>query len=201
MKHRGDCVEHRRRRRAVLEPLLARAHDHRADAHKALPRHRNDHATLLLLFIVFLLVLPLFLLLLPHASGVRRTEVLRTIVLLLGHRFPKVRKATADQLYVHLITFGDLGELDPIPRADDEELLIEEVDKSMEAGDERHEFVMSVLMETAWLDDLEGHAKPARAKLLDAYGLPPPKVTAGVVSVAKPKDEDTYMELVAEAGY
>ena len=72
----------------------------------------------------------------------------------------------------------------------------------MPAGDERHEFVMSVLMETAWLDDLETHAKPARSRLTAALGLPPPRVTAGVVREEKKKEDfEQYMELVAEAGY
>ena len=159
-----------------------------------------------------IVALALLLLLLPHAVGVCRTEVLRHIILLLGHRFPKVRKAAADQLYVHLITFGDLGELTPIPEAEGEDdsaaPRIVEVGgddgapEVMPAGDERHEFVMSVLMETAWLDDLETHAKPARSRLIAALGLPPPRVTAGVVREEKKKEDfEQYMELVAEAGY
>ena len=171
-----------------------------------------------------IVALALLLLLLPHSGGQTRTEVVRTLVLLLGHRFPKVRKATADQLYVYLITFGDLGELEPIPPPEDapppsgaaaaaeaEAPRIVEVGGDddaeaqpppMAAGDERHEFIMSVLMETAWLDELEANAKPARAKLIAALGLPPPKVTAGAVREEKKKvDFDNYMELVAEAGY
>ena len=46
-----------RRSRAVLEPPLARAHDQRADAHKVLPRHRNDRVLLFVLLLLLLLVL------------------------------------------------------------------------------------------------------------------------------------------------
>ena len=66
---------------------------------------------------------------------------------------------------------------------------------------------MSVLIETAWLDDLEAHAKPARTKLLAALGLPPPVVVEGKGGGGAKKgavDEEAYKnysELVGEVGY
>ena len=72
----------------------------------------------------------------------------------------------------------------------------------MPSGDARLELLMSVLMETAWLDGLDANAKPARAKLLEALGLPPPKVMdAKPVAAKKVADEDSYKELVGEVGY
>jgi len=154
-----------------------------------------------------LVALQLLVLLLPHTSGPRRTEVVRTLVLLLAHRFPKVRKATADQFYVHLLTYGDPGELEPMPvddgappPADGEPPL----PAAMPAGEPRLELLQGVLLETAWLGDLDKDAKPARTKLLEALGLPPPRVVAGAAP-AKPKADEKafldYKELVGEVGY
>ena len=173
--------------------------------------------------------LSLLILLLPHASGVARTDVFRTLLLLLGHRFPKLRKAAADQVYVYFLTYGDPGELAPLPdvttprqaapeasatlgagtdgtdgaaapAADSPALDVPATEPPMEAGEARLEFMTSVLLETAWLEALEAHAKPARAKLLAALGLPPPKVVQTAVKVAK-VEENTYKELVGEMGY
>ena len=168
----------------------------------------------------------LLILLLPHATGKRAPDAWRTIVLLLAHRFPKVRKAAADQLYVHLLTYGDPGDLPPMATADatpngttaaatpeeeaaavaaaaaDAEAAAAAAASAMPSGDARLELLMSVLMETAWLDGLDANAKPARAKLLEALGLPPPKVMdAKPVAAKKVADEDSYKELVGEVGY
>eukprot|EP00327_Prymnesium_parvum_P043176 CAMPEP_0195647850 /NCGR_PEP_ID=MMETSP0815-20121206/30319_1 /TAXON_ID=97485 /ORGANISM="Prymnesium parvum, Strain Texoma1" /LENGTH=131 /DNA_ID=CAMNT_0040791447 /DNA_START=1 /DNA_END=397 /DNA_ORIENTATION=- len=43
-------------------------------------------------------------------------ESLRATLLLLGHRYPKVRKTAADLLYVHFLTYGDPGALAPLRR-------------------------------------------------------------------------------------
>ena len=158
-----------------------------------------------------LVALHVLVLLLPRAAGAARTDVLRTVVLLLGHRFPKVRKAAADALYVHLITYSDPGELTPLlaadapppgaPSPDAAPPAEPPAEPPMEAGEARLELVMGVLLETAWLDALDAHAKPARAKVLAAYGLPPPRVAAaGRVDKPKRAEEDTYKELVGEVG-
>ena len=52
---------------------------------------------------------------LPHCSGVLLAESLRAALLLLAHRYPKIRKTAADLIYVHLLTYGDPGPLPPIP--------------------------------------------------------------------------------------
>ena len=51
------------------------------------------------------------------------------------------------------------------------------------AGEERLDVVMNALMETAWLGPLDQNAKPARARVLAAFGLPPPKVLAHAPAV------------------
>ena len=71
----------------------------------------------------------------------------------------------------------------------------------MAPGDERLGVLMSLLMETAWLDNLEAHAKPARARLLSVLGLPPPKVSQAAAVRVKKVDENSYAELVGEVGY
>ena len=143
-----------------------------------------------------MVALQLLVLLLPYVRGSKLTETLRSVVLLLGHRFPKVRKSAADLFYVHLLTYGDPGELEPM--ADEESGISEE---PMAAGDARLEVIMSALLETAWLGSLDQNAKPARAKVLSALGLPPPKVLAAAPAAPKKVEEDTYKELVGEMGY
>ncbi len=160
-----------------------------------------------------LVALSLMVLLLAHVGGRTRTELLRSVVLLLAHRFPKVRKAAADLLYVHLITYGDFGELEPI--ADEEPPAapadpsaqppaaepVEPAEPPMEAGDERLAVLMGVLTETAWLGALDASARPARARLLAVLGLPPPKVMGGGAAKVTKEKEETYAELVGEMGY
>ena len=147
----------------------------------------------------------LLILLLPALDGGRLTDTWRTLLLLLAHRFPKVRKAAADALYVHVLTYGEPGELPPMPPIEvpvDAPTIDEVIEPSMPPGDARLELLMAVLVETAWLDNLEKHAKPARAKLLEALGLPPPKVVESNKAAVKKVEEDlTYKELVAEVGY
>lgn len=116
----------------------------------------------------------------------------------------KVRKATADLLYVHLITYGDFGELPPLPVDDSTPGLEEDPPKPMASGDARLELLMGVLLETAWLGGLDEQAKPARAKLLEALGLPPPRVAPSTGPAKVKVDEKAfldYKELVGEMGY
>ena len=56
-------------------------------------------------------------LLVPYADGPLLADLLRSSVLLLAHKYPKVRKAAADQLYLHLLTYGDPGQLCAPPLA------------------------------------------------------------------------------------
>ena len=74
----------------------------------------------------------------------------------------------------------------------------------MASGDARLEVLSSVLIETAWLAELEANAKPARAKLLQLLGLPPPRLVGAAAGAPKAADQDAFLEykaLVGEMGY
>ena len=128
---------------------------------------------------------------------------------------PKVRKAAADQLYLHLLTYGDPGPLcapplaPPPPPSDvaeacglvEMELELETPPpKEVEAATAvatvaaaapapvdpgRLDALMSLLLETQWLGGVEQHARPARAAMLELLGLPPPLVAAAAPPKAK----------------
>ena len=163
-------------------------------------------------------------LLLPYAQGALLSDLLRSCVLLLAHRYPKVRKAAADQLYLHLLTYGDPGPLSAPPPPEPpkaeltcgfEEVAAEEEPKAAEVeaaapaeppaavDPGRLDALMSLLLETPWLSGVEGHARPARYTMLELLQLPQPLVAAAPAAKAKakPSDEGTYAELVNEAGY
>lgn len=95
-------------------------------------------------------------------------------------RFPRVRKFTAEQFYVGLMTVD--GQIDPGT--------IEQV----------HE----ILTETLWDGDLTA-ARVERNKICDLLGVAKPKVTAaGAAAAAGPKkkekdDLDSYRDLVDRA--
>jgi hypothetical protein len=131
-------------------------------------------------------------LLLPYAKGELLAEVMRAVVLLLGHRYPKVRKAAADALYVHFLTYGDPQGLAPAEAA---------AEAGVAEGPERAEALQQLLMETPWLGSLEEHARPARGHIIDLLGLPPPQVAAAAPPKKKETTQDTYAELVGEMGY
>ena len=167
-------------------------------------------------------------LLLPYAEGPLLSDLLRSCVLLLAHRYPKVRKAAADQLYLHLLTYGDPGPLCAPPPPEPppgevtapcglEEVAAEELEKKAEAATppeeppappapvdpSRLDALMALLLETPWLSGVEQHARPARYTMLELLNLPQPLVAAAPAAKAKakPSDEGTYAELVNEVGY
>jgi hypothetical protein len=201
-------------------------------------------------------------LLLAHARGSLLAELLRAVILLLGHRFPKVRKAAADQLYVHLLTYGDptsagshrqegeaaavgsasrdgeAGEAEEgesaavggagshdegtSPGEDEaggvngdylnEETAPPEGEPGSAAertsvaasGSDRLDECMRLLTETGWLAGLDEHAKPARTRMLELFGLRPPQVAAAAVArsnVQAQREDDSYAALVGEMGY
>ena len=175
----------------LLEPLLT------ADAEcslaarfrvcaKAASASSKDVATLTV-------ALGLQILLLPYARGAVLAEILRAVALLLGHRYPKVRKAAADQLYVHLLTYGD----PELPEAED----AAGGEGAAPPGAERAEAIIEMLIGTPWLASLDENAKPVRARILAMLGLPPPQVGAPAQTRQKEAAEETYAELVGEMGY
>ena len=114
------------------------------------------------------------------AQGIR-PAVLQSLLLLLGHRYPKVRKVVAEQFYSASLIVEDI-----IPP------------QSMEA-------VLSLLSETAW-DGVRTAAKSARDQLFPLLGVPKPavKVPNNAGRKKKRRDDDQqyeYAALVREVGY
>ena len=105
----------------------------------------------------------------------------------------QVRKAAADALYVHFLTYGDPQGLPAPAEADDGAGVAE--------GPERAEALQQLLIETPWLASLEENARPARGRILTILGLPPPQVAAAAAPKKKEAAQDTYAELVGEMGY
>ena len=57
--------------------------------------------------------------------------------------------------------------------------------------------------ESPWLGETEAHARPARARIFELFGLRPPQVAEGASAPAQRnrEDDDTYKALVGEMGY
>ena len=143
-------------------------------------------------------------LLLPFGGGDAKGEAWRAVLLLVAHRYPKVRKATADALYVHLLTYGEEA-LPPLPDDGATYLDADGNEAGAAAADPGAalEALNGLLLETPWLDNADAHAKPARAAMLATLGLRPPQQAAAPAAPAKPRgpEEGTYASLVGEVGY
>jgi len=138
-------------------------------------------------------------LLLPYAQGRFLADLFRAVLLTLGHRYPKLRKAAADQLYIHLLTYGD-----PAAMSADDGEGGGEGERLAPDGPERLDECLRLLTETAWLADLDEQARPARARMFELFKLRPPQVAAAN-PIARPsvskEDDDSYAALVGEMGY
>ncbi|RLN62335.1 hypothetical protein BBJ29_007577 [Phytophthora kernoviae] len=120
--------------------------------------------------------------LLPSDSEIE-AKSLRALVLFLGHRFPKVRKLTAEKLYTRL-------------------LLHEEV-----INEEKYDQVVEILSDAAW-DASITQVRTARNELLELLDmeLPSKKLSTGqearTPDTTTPTQEDTsYKTLIKEMGY
>ncbi|GLD96045.1 hypothetical protein PINS_up004723 [Pythium insidiosum] len=79
------------------------------------------------------------------------TKVLYALCLFLSHRFPTVRKATAERLYTRLLVHDEI----------------------MRGDDTKYDAVVDLLSATAW-DGPTSNAKAARNELLGLLGIAPP---------------------------
>lgn len=96
--------------------------------------------------------------------GEARRRALVQLAIFLCHRYPRVRKTTADKLYEALLTYDDVVEDDPT-------MITGDTDNE----ESRLEQVMSILSETEWdAKDLAKDVKPIRNKLCDLLGVPAP---------------------------
>eukprot|EP00752_Nemacystus_decipiens_P005667 g5128.t1 len=121
-------------------------------------------------------------------SGPARAKALRNSVLFLGHRFPNVRKTTAEALYLKLLANEDV------------------VDEAV------YEEALDILTCTAWDGDLQD-AKSARSSLakLLAVSVPAPPTKAGHTGgsggesgqgqAREPDEMESYESLVRTVGY
>eukprot|EP00003_Mantamonas_plastica_P033875 TRINITY_DN997_c0_g1_i3.p1 TRINITY_DN997_c0_g1~~TRINITY_DN997_c0_g1_i3.p1 ORF type:complete len:547 (-),score=176.90 TRINITY_DN997_c0_g1_i3:804-2273(-) len=107
-----------------------------------------------------------------------RTNALKTLLSLVGMKYPRVRKLVAEQMYESLLINDDCME---------EEVI---------------EQVMDVLSETDW-DGKQDVVKAARMQLYDLLAIEPPKPKAKstVQSNSNAAGEDDYSSLVKEMGY
>lgn len=105
-------------------------------------------------------------------------KAFQQLSIFLCHRYPQVRKTTADHLYSAMLTYDDI-----IPA--------ENLDE-----------VLTILTETSWDAKIE-ELRVIRNRLCDIIGIPHPvlKSSTAPTAVKKKKDElDSYKDLVSR-GY
>ncbi|XP_006812079.1 tubulin-specific chaperone D-like [Saccoglossus kowalevskii] len=113
-------------------------------------------------------------------SGVVRAKSLSQLMLFLCHKYPKVRKTTANKLYESLLTYDEI--VDP----------------------EKLDDVLTILSETQW-DEPVRDIRPIRNNLCDLMEIKKPIIKAGTkAKKTETKDEDemaSYKDLVTRLGY
>eukprot|EP00887_Chlorella_sp_A99_P001994 scaffold18.g1994.t1 len=128
---------------------------------------------------------------LAGAGGAVGRDSLRTVLLLLANRYPKVRRCAAEQVYTLLLTL-DMGEGQEQPSTPHPHL----------------DAAMELLLEVAWDGPLEA-VKVARARVFSYLQLPPPAPPAAVASSggiatqqmapAAPAQSESYAALLDRA--
>ncbi|XP_060071725.1 tubulin-specific chaperone D-like [Ylistrum balloti] len=89
--------------------------------------------------------------LLQFSTEVKKKALFQLLVLM-GHKYPRIRKATANKLYEALVTYDDV------------------------APEEGLDEAMSVISETSWDNDNINEVRPIRNQLCDLLDVPKPKV-------------------------
>lgn len=110
-----------------------------------------------------------------------RPSVLSSMMLLLGHRFPRVRKATAEQLYLRLMELEDMS-------------------------DDSHEGALEKLSGVVWDDDDLKKVREERDTIAKLLGVTAPTAASssnikGETRRQASDDLESYASLVKEAGY
>eukprot|EP01118_Nematostelium_gracile_P003542 TRINITY_DN14111_c0_g1_i1.p1 TRINITY_DN14111_c0_g1~~TRINITY_DN14111_c0_g1_i1.p1 ORF type:complete len:150 (-),score=32.31 TRINITY_DN14111_c0_g1_i1:25-474(-) len=108
-----------------------------------------------------------------------RGRAFQILLGLLVHRFPKVRKLTADELYVRIMT---------------DEMLV---------SSNHLDAVLDILSGTKWNDPLTDDIKAERDKLYDLLDVKKPVMKASTkpVKTVTQTETDDYSDLVRESGY
>ncbi|KAF4045773.1 Tubulin folding cofactor D C terminal [Phytophthora infestans] len=117
--------------------------------------------------------------LLPSDPGTE-SKTLRALVLFLGHKFPKVRKMTAEKLYTRLLLQDEVIE------------------------EEKYDTVVEILSETAW-DGSISQVLSARNELLELLGMDLPSKKLPDLAEARAatatQEGTSYKNLIKEMGY
>ncbi|XP_033744746.1 tubulin-specific chaperone D-like [Pecten maximus] len=82
-----------------------------------------------------------------------KKKALFQLLLLMGHKYPRIRKATANKLYEALVTYDDV------------------------AQEEKLDDAMTIISETTWDNDKISEVRPIRNQLCDLLDIPQPKLT------------------------
>ena len=105
---------------------------------------------------------------------------------LLGHEYPRVRRYTAEQLYVKLL---------------------EDDCVAFSSINEHHEEVVKLLLEVAWGDDLEspGYVRLSRNRVAELMNVQLSESVKGAREQSKTRTQtndefDSYLSLVKDAG-
>ncbi|XP_070581206.1 tubulin-specific chaperone D-like [Ptychodera flava] len=116
-------------------------------------------------------------------SGVVRKKSLFQLLMFLCHKYPKVRKTTANKLYESVLTYDEIVEL------------------------EKQDEVLTILSETQW-DEAVKDIRPIRNNLCDLMGISRPviKASAKAKAAAEKKEDNedemgSYKDLVTRLGY
>jgi hypothetical protein len=126
-----------------------------------------------------------------------RSEALKALAPYLGHKYPKVRRAAADALYLRLL---------PLAEEEEEELESQDEDARGWAGFAR---AVEVLEQTEWDGDI-GTARKSRDELCEAMGVSKPKAVQAVGRTSSNERTErgekgdslaSYAALVDSAGY
>ena len=116
--------------------------------------------------------------LVPFQGDIRKKALLQ-LMIFLCHKYPRIRKVTAEQLYTTLVTYDDI------------------------IAEEFVDDVTTNLVEAPWDDTVE-NIRPIRNQICNWLGIPPPKLRDNVLqrnSSRKLDDLDSYKDLVTRHGY
>jgi hypothetical protein len=130
-------------------------------------------------------------------SGSVRFHAFKSLLTLLGHKYPRIRKFASEHIYIFLISDGDLvgaafSENDPLDRK-----------CAFARTQEDYDQVTSLLIETVW-DCPIGQAREKRTKLCELMEIDlnvKAKANSNSETTKVVDELDSYEALVREAGY
>ncbi|XP_077980737.1 tubulin-specific chaperone D-like [Glandiceps talaboti] len=113
-------------------------------------------------------------------TGFIRKKALFQLIVFLCHKYPKIRKTTANKFYESILTYDDIVD-------------VEKLDE-----------VLIILSETQW-DEAVKDVRPIRNNLCDLMGISRPVMKAGAKAKEKKQENEdemaSYKDLVSRLGY